>query len=728
MASVLHHQPTALAEVRPGIPPRLDAIVMRCLEKDPALRYPSAVELRVALEEFRATLSAPLQAPARRVTRPIFVALVIVALLAAGTATWLSVRASRVRWARQVGLPEIEALVARDQPDAAYRLLAQVQGIVPDDPQLTRLTNDVMDPIILETAPQGVDVATKGYLNPAGEWLPLGTTPLKSPLAPFGYRRWRLTKDGYDTREIAAGRRVGLVTLNRPGETPRDMVYVPGAASPSDEESAPLADFWLDRYEVTNRQFKAFVDAGGYSKRTFWTQPFTKDGREISWEDAVGGFRDSTGRPGPAGWELSSYPEGTADEPVVGVSWYEAAAYAAFAGKSLPTYWHWYHAAAQGIYSDILLLSNFSGKGLARVGEYQGLGAYGTFDMAGNAKEWCFNSTGSRRYILGGGWNEPSYMFTDRDAQDPFARHLNYGFRCAKYPTALPDALTAPVEPLRRDYSKERPASDEAFKIYQSLYAYDRTPLNATVEALSDDSPYWRREKITIDAAYGKERVPALLFLPRNAAPPFQTVVFFPAGHAFTTRSTAYLETRQVQFLIQSGRAVLYPVYRGTFDRWIETRGLRENRDQNIMDVKDFSRSVDYLETRPDIDRTRLGYYGMSAGATIASLVLANDHRIKAAVLVGGGLATQPDLPEVDQINFVTRVTTPILMLNGRYDFVEPVETSQQPMFDLLGTPAADKRHVIFETGHAVVTQGPMIKEVLDWLDKYLGPVPTRSH
>jgi dipeptidyl aminopeptidase/acylaminoacyl peptidase len=280
---------------------------------------------------------------------------------------------------------------------------------------------------------------------------------------------------------------------------------------------------------------------------------------------------------------------------------------------------------------------------------------------------------------------------------------------------------------LSRDYSKERPASDEAFKIYQSLYAYDRTPLNATVEALSDDSPYWRREKITIDAAYGKDRVPAFLFLPRNAAPPFQTVVFFPAGQAFTTRSTAYLETRQVQFLIQSGRAVLYPVYRGTFDRWIETRGERENRDQNIMDVKDFNRAVDYLETRPDIDRTRLGYYGISAGANMASLILANDHRIKAAVLLGGGLPPIPDLPEVDQINFVSRVTTPVLMLNGRYDFVEPVETSQQPMFELLATPAADKRHVIFETGHAVVTLQPMIKEVLDWLDKYLGPVPTRA-
>jgi eukaryotic-like serine/threonine-protein kinase len=280
-----------------------------------------------------------------------------------------------------------------------------------------------------------------------------------------------------------------------------------------------------------------------------------------------------------------------------------------------------------------------------------------------------------------------------------------------------------PVETPLRDYSKERPVSDEGFRIYQGLYAYDRTPLNATVEALPDDSPYWRREKTAVDAAYGKERVPAFLFLPRNAAPPFQTVVVFPPGSAFSFRSNAYLETRQIQFLLQSGRAVLYPVYRGTFDRWIEPSSERNERDLTIQDVKDFSRSVDYLETRPDIDRDRLAFYGNSAGANIAPLVLTNDRRIKAAVLLAGGLTLLKRLPEVDQINFISRVTTPVLMLNGRYDFVQPVETSQRPMFDLLATPAADKRHVVYETGHAVVFVQPMIKEVLDWLDRYLGPV-----
>ncbi len=112
-----------------------------------------------------------------------------------------------------------------------------------------------------------------------------------------------------------------------------------------------------------------------------------------------------------------------------------------------------------------------------------------------------------------------------------------------------------------------------------------------------------------MDAAYGKEHVPAHLYLPRNAAPRFQSVVFFPSSQAYSMRSSAYLETRQVQFLIQSGRAVLYPIYRGTFDRWIEVKSQREDRDLTIQDVKDFNRVVDYLDTRPDIDRSRMAYY-----------------------------------------------------------------------------------------------------------------------
>jgi len=106
-----------------------------------------------------------------------------------------------------------------------------------------------------------------------------------------------------------------------------------------------LGDYLVDKHEVTNRQFKTFIDQGGYEKREYWTHSFKKDGRTIPWEQAMAEFRDRTGRPGPATWEMSDYPDGRDDHPVGGVSWYEAAAYAEFVGKSLPTIYHWDWAA-----------------------------------------------------------------------------------------------------------------------------------------------------------------------------------------------------------------------------------------------------------------------------------------------------------------------------------------------------------------------------------------------
>ena len=154
------------------------------------------------------------------------------------------------------------------------------------------------------------------------------------------------------------------------------------------------------------------------------------DGRTVSWEEAVAEFRDTTGRPGPATWELGTYPEGQDDWPVRGVSWYEAAAYARFAGKSLPTVHHWRLAAGLGIHSAILEWSNFSGKGPARAGEYLGIGPYGTFDMAGNVKEWCANRrAATARYIMGGAWNEPNYQYQQADARLAEDRSDNNGLR-----------------------------------------------------------------------------------------------------------------------------------------------------------------------------------------------------------------------------------------------------------------------------------------------------------
>ena len=138
--------------------------------------------------------------------------------------------------------------------------------------------------------------------------------------------------------------------------------------------------------------------------------------------------------------------------------------------------------------------------------------------------------------------------------------------------------------------------------------------------------------------------------------------------------------------------------------------------------VQDLGRTIDYLETREDIDIDRLAYMGLSAGAIDGPLFTAVEQRLKASVLIWGGLPRSKRTPEVDPINFAPRATIPVLMINGRYDFLIPLETSQKPLFRLLGAAEKDKRHAIFDSGH-ITPMNDVIKETLNWLDRYLGPV-----
>jgi DNA-binding winged helix-turn-helix (wHTH) protein/dienelactone hydrolase len=669
--------------------------------------------------------------PSDRLRRLIPVLLVTLILLALAGA-WYYRRGAPARWVRNIALPEVNRLVAAENHPAAFPLLYQALQILPQDPVLNRIRREITHPIPIRTTPPGASVYVKPYDRPDTPWTLIGQSPLEDFLLPLGFFRWRFTKPGFRTVEGAAG--IGAAgiqgssidfILDPEGSIPTDMVHVPrGASRMFNLDLVHTDDFWIDRYEVTNKQFKEFVDKGGYRNRQYWREEFVKDGRSLSWEQAMLEFRDPTGRPGPSTWEVGDYPRGHDDFPVNGVSWYEAAAYAEFAGKRLPTAYHWTWAANPQIYSDILEFSNFDGAGPAPVGSRKGIGPFGTYDMAGNVKEWCWNATGNRRYILGGSWNEWRAAYTSPEARSPFDRSPANGFRCVKYPgVALSDELARPVDKPAPDHRMERPVSDSAFRILQSLYSYDHTELNARKESVDDSSPYRKAERITFDAAYDRQRVIAWLYLPRNAKPPYQTIIFFPSGHSRSAGSIDDAEIQRMDFLIRSGRAVLFPEYQGTFERRPkEPLGPSALRDQAIQQCKDFQRSVDYLETRADVVRDRLGFFGISSGAGKGLIILALEPRIRAAVLGDAGLSGVRRPPEIDQINFTPRVRIPVLMLNGRYDFVDPVETGQLPLFRLLGTPEKDKRYVLFDRGH----RGPTyqyIRESLDWFDRYLGPV-----
>ena len=669
---------------------------------------------------------------------------VLLLIVLVGLGGWLWNRNARVRWAREQAIPEIMRLRDDGKWFEAFDLAMQAETYLGNDPVLSRFWPSISRSLSIQTTPSGAEVSYADYNSPDPRWEHVGRSPLKDVRVPLGVAlRFRIEKSGAATIDDAVGFGGGRIsrsfTMDAPESVPPGMVRVSGDDEPDTilipglDHLPPiqLASFWIDRYEVTNKEFKKFVDAGGYRKQEYWRQEFMKDGRRISREEANATFHDSTGRPGPAGWELGDYPKGQDEYPVTGVSWYEAAAYAEFAGKALPTVFHWSRAASQNLSGSVVPLSNFSGRGPAPVGSHRGRHRFGTFDMAGNVKEWCSNPADlGKRYILGGAWDEPVYMFTDVDARSSFDREANFGFRCVKYigDSPLPTAATAMLEVPSRDYSKEKPVSDEVFRAYARLYSYDRTNLKSAVERVDESDQDWRKERITFAAAYGNERMSAYLYVPKGNKPPYQAVVIFPGSNALTQRSVeADLPGRPgFDFLIKSGRAVMYPIYKSTYERGDGMESDYSNttttwRDHVVAWSKDVGRSIDYLETRPDIAHDKIAYYGVSWGGQMGTILPALEPRLKACLLIVGGFNIQRALPEVEPINFAPRITMPTLMLNGRYDFFFPTVASQEPMYRFMGAPPEHKRRVVYETGHNI-PRPELIKETLNWLDKYLGP------
>jgi pimeloyl-ACP methyl ester carboxylesterase len=291
-----------------------------------------------------------------------------------------------------------------------------------------------------------------------------------------------------------------------------------------------------------------------------------------------------------------------------------------------------------------------------------------------------------------------------------------------RYDGRAEPGLQAPVSRPVRDYLTEKPVSDEIFRAYGSLYAYDRTELDSRVEGIDEDNSYWKREKISFAAGYGNERAYGYLYLPKRGTPPYQTIVVASPSFAYQLPSPPPASWNQA--IIKSGRAFLIPVLKGHYQRRYTTQaaGPHEARDRLILESKDFRRSIDYLVTRPDVDRGRLGVFG--ASTVRVPLFLVGEQRVRAVVLACSGLGfSRLPLPEADPLNFLQRLHVPTLVVGGRYDFVFPLETSMSPMFRLLGAPEKDKRLALWEGGHVAPNDKIVIKETLDWFDRYLGPV-----
>ena len=608
----------------------------------------------------------------------------------------------------------------------------------------------------IQASEAGAAVSIKPYYEPSADWIYLGSTPIEDELLPTGSLRIRFEAPGFETVEFAALNPgpyfhnasqptldayqvpydVPLVLEN---SVPEGMVRIPETTLdvPMFRDVADLvhlSPYFIDRFEVSNSEYKSFVDSGGYENPEYWTElVFDEDGETLSWADATSRFLDSTGRPGPATWELGSYPFGRGELPVTGVSWYEAVAYSRFIGKSLPTAGQWTRAAfAISIFSpawqDSVVVANFeSGDAIAREASAS-LGPFGTYNMPGNAREWIWNEQGGMRVMLGGGYTEPAKLFSLPQRRPAFDRAIDNGIRLVMNPEPISDEDLAALPLIQRDLSDAVPLSEEAFQGLIAAYTYAPGDSGATVLSVEERAGYLK-EVVEIDTGYG-ERLQLYLFRPGQTGP-FETIIFMGGASDFlyshdSAETVAKAQAEIAEPFVTSGRAFVYPVWTASFERYDGAEESGTNGEWRAIQVRrmtrwyqELGRIIDYLDERTEYDAEAIAFMGISFGGMFGVNLLAVEPRVKVGIIVSGGIWPEEFHPLYDPLNYFSRFKQPILMLTGENDFAVDPDTIQIPSFERLTTE--HKRQVIFPaTGHWPFPRTRYLKEVGDWLDRFL--------
>lgn len=494
-----------------------------------------------------------------------------------------------------------------------------------------------------------------------------------------------------------------------------------------------IGPYSMSKFEVTNKEYKEFLDQGGYTNPEYWDFPYQLDDKKLLFESTIKTFVDGLGQTGPAGWSYGNYPEGQENFPVTGISWFEARAYAKFKGLSLPNIYQWAHAALLFRSSGFVPKSNFSKNMLVAVGSINSKNPNQMFDIAGNAREWVINSTddlNNHKGILGGGYTDDPYYFNDYYGQHVLDRSPSNGMRLVKNLEGHSDIDESPEKSVAipaRDFLNEETVSNDVFEIFKEQFNYADKPLNAKVIPQDISSGTFKVERFEVNSAYEENGIlPGYIFYDSTATKPLKPIIYFPGSNAIHLPNIEYAIKRNLSrfnYLMQEGYAVILPIYLSTYERIDDLKSDYPNESEEYKDHvikwgKDYKRAIDYIVSRDDMDASNLTYHGASWGGFMANTLLAIDDRVTSAVLYVGGLCFQKSKKEVEAYHYTSRVTMPVLMLNGKFDQFFPLESAQIPMFKLMGTPENDKRHYISETGHFVPRE-TLIKEHLAWLRKY---------
>ena len=652
-------------------------------------------------------------------------------------------------WVNSYMLPQVKDYLSEDDNVSAWLTSSKINSFAPFFSSISNDSDDISALAEIKTQQDGVSISWRAYAS-NDEWRLIGRSPIQPLRLPRGILQFKLEKEGYETTYFSSsnpslklynapfdgGWSLEPINLQIQGSIPTGMTYIQGgnfipALTGAGVDPVYLHPFYIDKYEVTNKDFKGFMDSGGYSNSQYWVEmDFIQDGVSLSFEQAQEIMIDSTGMNGPAGWEVGTYLQGTENKPVTGISWYEALAYARYKGNILPPMYHWAKAAfppdeiISPISPKLLKTSNFSREKIEDIG--RGEGAYGTFDMAGNAREWVWNIFGGRGLTLGGAFDEPTYLASQTSPQPRMDRSLKNGFRTARLinPRDL-NPFGDPIETQApKDLSFYKPMSDEVFKVYSRSFEVDSSKPKSKVIYVDDSHPIWIKERISIEVGYNQEMMDMLIFKPKNSFGPSSPVVIHPGSNYYSTPpeiDDINPGEFSLDFLIKSGKTLVWPAWKGSLNRMPATRSggdrMRDFRNLYIAWVSDTDKTLDYLETRNDIDTDNIFYLGMSYGALFNTHTLLFENRYKGAILyVGGVFPTYP--PLVDGINHMPRIDTPFLMLNGEQDYLVP-KSAAMYFYQSTGTPEKDKKIVFYDSGHWPLPRNQMIKETLDFIKKY---------
>ncbi|MCA9211610.1 MAG: SUMF1/EgtB/PvdO family nonheme iron enzyme, partial [Planctomycetales bacterium] len=628
------------------------------------------------------------------------------------------------------GLAVIDSHLASNNDFGALREISRLREEFGNRHELRTRYESIGREVVIDSDYSKATIQVKPIESPDADWLELGsltTSPLKVRL-PYGSLLARVTQPNLEDHEmeivrsndsayrVLAPTHSGMVRVT-PITVWRNVPWRRMQKFPD------LSEYSIDRYEVTNGEFYRFVLDGGYGgdgrEEKWWVNTLGAE-----WKNAVSEFVDKTGEPGPKFWQNGKYPAGMEDYPVVGVSWYEAMAYAKWAGKQLPTVYHWLEAAEfTGDYLPLGVLSrsNIGGRDVGRRANRDphsllSVNPYGAFDMAGNVKEWCLNEEAdSRRFAMGGSWQDDPKVFHEPIALSAFERCDDTGFRCALYEKSNQLASAHPIQ--WRSFAAVRdtlPQLEDCRDQFE--YPKDKPWATKKLEPVSIDGIHYQAFQIDTVNNQDDRMLLYVAYPPmKGFVPPYETVVVGTfLGFDANRGVPKWIPSDSIATFLNRGRAVVIPVLFGTGDRidWENRPPFGARPDQvdaygrTVVNIaKDFSRTIDFIEQFEEatgipsvLDKDRMAYCGIVYGGCAGPIWMVADYlthdrrwRVKAAVLTDAFLTQCLQPPEVDQMAYLPHLTVPTMMLNCRLISTGPYDRAQKPMYELLPLPDDQK-------------------------------------